>query len=275
MGLPNLDAHSRKLGRNALWSSIPAWYCVADMSSNQALNGRRARPVRRSRDEGVRRGEILGAAIERFGRNGYENTRWADIADDVGVGPTALYHYFDSKQHCLYVILEEALGELHQRFDSITAEHADPGDALRAVCADCFALSEREVLRNRVLVAEQALLSGESGSAREEQARTAGREKTRALEVAWARFLADAMRQRAIPERDPRMLARAVLGLYNSIWHWYRPDQTLLLPTLAEFFSARMLAVAGVASDRVPATSAGSAASAPSAARATPAGPGD
>ena len=215
------------------------------MSSNQASDNMRTRSTRRSRDEG-RRAEILDAAIVRFGRNGYESTKWAEIADDVGIGPTALYHYFDSKQHCLYVILAEALGELHERFDSITAAHADPRDALRAVCADCFALSEREVLRNRVLVAEQALLSGTSSSQREEQARVAGRERTRALEVAWARFLADAMRKGAIPERNPRMLARAVLGLYNSIWHWYRPDQTLLLPTLAEFFGARMLAVAGV-----------------------------
>ncbi|MBV9683437.1 MAG: TetR/AcrR family transcriptional regulator [Solirubrobacterales bacterium] len=208
--------------------------------------------TRRSRDEGVRRVEILDAAIDRFGRNGYENTKWADVADDVGIGPTALYHYFDSKQHCLYVILDEALDELRERFDAITAEHADARDALRAVCADCFALSEREVLRNRVLVAEQALLSGASTAQREEQARLAGREKTRALEVAWARFLADAMRQGAIPERNPRMLARAILGLYNSIWHWYRPDQTLVLPTLAEFFGARMLAVAGVQRDHAP-----------------------
>ena len=219
------------------------------MSSNQVSNGRRARSTRRSRDEGVRRAEILDAAIDRFGRNGYENTKWADIADDVGIGPTALYHYFDSKQHCLYVILDEALGELHERFDAITSEHADPGDALRAVCADCFDLSEREVLRNRVLVAEQSLLGGTSSSEREEQARLEGRSKTRALEIAWSGFLADAMRRGAIPERDPRMLARAILGLYNSIWHWYRPDQTLLLPTLAKFFTARMLAVAGVPSD--------------------------
>ena len=225
------------------------------MSSNQATNSRRAPSTRRSRDEGVRRAEILDAAIDRFGRNGYENTKWADIAGAVGIGPTALYHYFDSKQHCLYVILDEALGELHERFDAITSEHADPRDALRAVCADCFALSEREVLRNRVLVAEQALLRGTSTSQREEQARVAGREKTRDLEVAWSRFLADAMRQGAIPERDPRMLARAILGLYNSIWHWYRPDQTLLLPTLAEFFGARMLAVAGVPPDGAPALS--------------------
>jgi AcrR family transcriptional regulator len=218
------------------------------MSSSQDSTDLHTRSTRRSRDEG-RRAEILDAAIDRFGRNGYESTKWAEIANDVGIGPTALYHYFDSKQHCLYVILAEALGELHDRFDSITVAHADPRDALRAVCADCFALSEREVLRNRVLVAEQALLSGTSSSQREEQARVAGRERTRALELAWARFLADAMRKGAIPERNPRMLARAVLGLYNSIWHWYRPDQTLLLPTLAEFFGARMLAVAGVTPD--------------------------
>jgi AcrR family transcriptional regulator len=226
---------------------------IPDVSSNQGFNGRSTRSTRRSRDEGVRRAAILDAAIDRFGRNGYENTKWADIADDVGIGPTALYHYFDSKQHCLYVILDEALGELHERFDSITAVHADPRDALRAVCADCFVLSEREVLRNRVLVAEQTLLSGTSSSQREEHARVAGREKTRALELAWARFLADAMRQGAIPERNPRMLARAILGLYNSIWHWYRPDQTLLLPILADFFAARMLAVAGVSTGGAPA----------------------
>ena len=227
------------------WRLRPC-YRLPDVSSNQDSNLSNPPPTRRSRDDGVRRAAILNAAIERFGRNGYENTRWADIADDVGIGPTALYHYFDSKQHCLYVILEQALGELQERFDAITTEHADPRDALRAICADCFALSEREVLRNRVLVAEQALLSGESSSQREEQARVAGREKTRALELAWSRFLAQAMRQGVIPERNPRMLARAVLGLYNSIWHWYRPEQTLLLPTLAEFFAARMLVVAGV-----------------------------
>ena len=227
------------------------------MSSNQGSNGRQTRTPRRprdgrSRDEGTRRTEILNAAINRFGRNGYENTKWADIADDVGIGPTALYHYFDSKQHCLYVILDEALGELHKRFDAITEAHDDPHDALRALCADCFDLSDRDVMRNRVLVAEQVLLSGDSSSQREEQARLAGREKTRALELAWTRFLANAMDRGAIPERDARMLARALLGLYNSIWHWYRPDQTLLLPTIAEFFGARMLAVVGVPPDRAP-----------------------
>jgi AcrR family transcriptional regulator len=216
------------------------------VNSNQDVGWERSRSTRRSRSEGARRAEILAAAIDRFGRYGYENTKWADIADDVGIGPTALYHYFDSKQHCLYVILAQALKDLHERFDAITAAHEEPRDALRAVCDDAFDLSEHDVLRNRVLVAQQALLSHDGSSRREEEARRAGRDETRALELAWTGFLADAMQRGAIGERDPRMLARAILGLYNSIWHWYRPDQTWLLPTVAEFFVARMLAVAGV-----------------------------
>jgi AcrR family transcriptional regulator len=218
------------------------------VSSNQGSGGGATR-VNRRRDEGDRRAEILWAAIDRFGRDGFENTKWADIAGDVGIGPTALYHYFDSKQHCLYVIVDQTSGDLQARFDTITASHADPRQALRAVCVDCFELSEHDVLRHRVVVAEQVLLTTKATSEREERARQAGRAKNRALELAWERFLAEAMRQGAIPERDPRMLARAVLGLYKSIWHWYRPGQSLLLPSVAEFFVARMLAVAGMPPD--------------------------
>lgn len=219
------------------------------MSSNQGLHGGKTRATRRSGNEGARRAEILNAAVDRFGRDGYESTRWSDIADDVGVGATALYHYFDSKQHCLYVILDDALRDLRDRFDTITAQHEDPREALRAVLIDSFQLTERDVLRNRVLVAEQVLLSSEGASRREEQARQAGREQTRGLERAWTSFLANAMERGAIPRRDPRLLTRAILGLYNSIWHWYRPDRVLLLPAVAEFFVARMLAVAGVPPD--------------------------
>ena len=217
------------------------------MEPNQDLGSERSRATRRPRyDGGGRRAEILTAAVDRFGRQGYENTKWAEIADDVGIGATALYHYFDSKQHCLYVILEQALKDLHERFDTITSTREDPREALRAVCADAFELSESDVLRNRVLVAEQALLSAHGLSRRDEEARQAGREEIRALELAWIGLLTDGMQQGAIAERDPRMLTRAILGLYNSIWHWYRPDQTLRLPAIAEFFVARMLALADV-----------------------------
>ena len=217
------------------------------MNSDQASrtrSGRGARP----RIEGAKRGEILAAATERFGRDGYEDTKWADIAADVGVGPTALYHYFESKQHCLYVIMDQALEGFRARFEALTGDDgAEAAGALAAVIGDAFRLSEHDVQRNRVLVAEQGLLSGRSGSPREEEARQAARARTRDLEFAWASFLARAMERGAIPENDPRLLTRAILGLYNSIWHWYRPNGIVALDRVAGFFTERTFALVGLA----------------------------
>ena len=195
----------------------------------------------------AKRDEILATATERFGRDGYEDTRWADIAADVGVGPTALYHYFESKQHCLYVIMDMTIEGFRARFEELTAAHPEPLEALMAVMRDTFDVAEHDVQRNRVLVAEQGLLAGRSSSPREEEARQAARARTRDLEFAWATFLDRAMQRGAIPENDPRLMTRAILGLYNSIWHWYRPNGLVALDRVAEFFTERSLALLGVA----------------------------
>jgi TetR/AcrR family transcriptional regulator, cholesterol catabolism regulator len=198
---------------------------------------------------GAKREEIVAAATDRFGRDGYEDTRWADIAADVGVGPTALYHYFESKQHCLFVIMDQAIEGFRVRFEELTADGDDPVERLMAVIEDCFELSERDIQRNRVLVAEQGLLSGHSASPREEQARQAARARTRDLEFAWASYLSHAMQQGAIPKQDPRLLTRALLGLYNSIWHWYRPGGIVALNRIAAFFTDRTLVLLGAPPD--------------------------
>ena len=62
-----------------------------------------------------KRDEILRTATAYFGENGYEATKLADVAAAVGIGSTALYHYFESKLHCLYVIMADALGEVSKR----------------------------------------------------------------------------------------------------------------------------------------------------------------
>jgi len=205
----------------------------------QSRNNRGA-PSSRSK-----RAAILETATELFGREGYEDSKWADVAKSVGIGSTALYHYFESKLHCLYVIMAEALQTEVEKFDRITGEHEDFEDALVAVLRAAFDLSDREVLRNRLLVSEQVLVGVHRTSAREEEARQLARERTRDLEFKWAAFLTRGMEQGAIPEAEPRLLARAILGLYNSVFHWYRPRAGLALSEMADFFVPRCLAVAG------------------------------
>jgi hypothetical protein len=62
---------------------------------------------------------------------------------------------------------------------------------------------------------------------------------------AWAAFLTRGMEQGAIPQSDARLLTHAVLGLYKSVWHWYRPGGSLSLEDVRDFFSERCLAVVG------------------------------
>ncbi len=200
----------------------------------------------RDQDAGGKRAAILDAAIDRFGRDGYEHTKWADIAADVGVGPTALYHYFESKQHCLFVIMDQALVDLGARFEVLTRGNPDHVAALGAVLDDCFDLSGHEALRNRVLVAEQGLLAHPCASPREEEARQLARLHTREIEQAWTRLLAEAMEAGAIPIGEPRMAARAILGIYNSIWLWYRPQGRVELDRVARFFTQRIFAMLGI-----------------------------
>ena len=102
-----------------------------------------------------------------------------------------------------------------------------------------------------MLVSEQLLVGVHRTSPREEEARQLARARTRDLEFAWATFLTRGMEQGAIPEADPRLLTRAVLGLYNSVFHWYRPRGDLALADVADFYVRRCLAVAGPAVDVV------------------------
>ena len=193
-----------------------------------------------------KRDEILAYAVEYFGLAGYEDTKWADVAAAVRIGPTALYHYFESKLHCLYVIMADALEFYLRDFERITSEQDGYLEALVAILRAGYALSDHEVLRMRVLAAEQGLVGIRRKSPREEEARELARGLTRDLEFAWATYLVRGMEQGLIPEADPRLLARTVLGLNVSVWHWYRPRGTLSMDDLSDFFVRRQLAAIGL-----------------------------
>lgn len=214
------------------------------MATNKTpAGGARRRPPRQK--PGVKKEQILDVAIDSFGRYGYEETKWADVAAAVEIGSTALYHYFESKQHCLFEIMAKTVSEYRGRFDRIVAENDDWTEALVTLLVDAFDISDQQVMRQRVMVAEFGRIATPRSLPREEAARASARAQTRDLEFAWGTFLARGMQQGLLPENDPRLLTRAVLGLYNSVWHWYRPGGTLQLREVGRFFVSRQLAILG------------------------------
>jgi TetR/AcrR family transcriptional regulator, cholesterol catabolism regulator len=195
---------------------------------------------------GERRAQILDVAAAQFAQSGYDDTKWADVAAAVGIGPTALYHYFESKQHCLFELMADSVAGFRRRFDAVVAEHDDWTEALVAALGNGFKLDEHDLNRRRVLAAEHGRSRLLTASPREEAARESARARKRDLEFAWGAFLVRGMQQGLVPEQDPQLLARALVGLYNSVWAWYRPDGPLALEDVGRFYIRRELELLGV-----------------------------
>jgi TetR/AcrR family fatty acid metabolism transcriptional regulator len=96
------------------------------MSSNRSLSTVRP-PVADKREA------ILRAATRTFARNGYFNSKVADIASAAGVADGTVYLYFKSKEEILHSIfdrgVDNAITEARQQLEAIS----DPREKLRRI----------------------------------------------------------------------------------------------------------------------------------------------
>jgi AcrR family transcriptional regulator len=189
-----------------------------------------------TRDEGPRskRAAILRAAVECFGEVGFEGTKWSAVADRVGIGQTALYHYFETKTHCLLTIMRVELQRSRDQFTEATAGQRDPAEALRAAVRAAFAVTDHEILQMRILQNNLSLLAVPRTSKKEETERQSARELVRQIERDWTRLLTRGMSEGSFPVRDPHSLGLALLGLIVSVWRWYRPGGPTPLAEVSE-----------------------------------------
>jgi AcrR family transcriptional regulator len=192
-----------------------------------------------------KRTRILAAAIDSFGKDGYEHTKWAKIADEVGIGQTALYHYFESKAHCLLTIMSLELTRSLERFREVTADVTPATKALEAAIAAAYDVTPREVLQMRILQSHMDLLATPRPSEREEAERQRARGLVRDIENEWTALLDRGMKTGDFPKRDPHAMATVVLALVVSVWRWYRPGGPMTLDQVRELISGVCLRAVG------------------------------
>lgn len=184
-----------------------------------------------------KRQAILTSATLHFAEYGYDDTMWADVAADVGIGQTALYHYYVSKSHCLFMLMSQQLELSYREAEEVASATPRPGMALRDAVANSFNISENEALLNRIIVNEEGRLSVRRKNDQEEEARRSARDWVREIEVLWATMVARGIDEGVYPAQDPRLSSRAILGLCNSVWRWYRPGGRHTLAEIAEHYT--------------------------------------
>ncbi|MFB7710023.1 TetR/AcrR family transcriptional regulator [Streptomyces sp. NPDC056105] len=108
-----------------------------------------ALPVPRSR-----RAEILAAAVPLFARDGFANVTNGQIAQAVGLAPSALYRHYPGKVDILAAACLQAAGLLAQAVDRSLQEVDDPHDAVAALAATYVAYSFEHTALTSVAEAE-------------------------------------------------------------------------------------------------------------------------
>jgi AcrR family transcriptional regulator len=173
--------------------------------------------------ERVRRGRpghdqesVLRVAIELFNRQGYDATSMGDLARELGLTKSAIYHHVPSKEHLLELALDEALGELTTALETVRADPSySPEQRLRA------AVRSSVVVLAEHLPAVTLLLRVRGNTPAEQNALARRRDIDHRL-AEMVREAADSGAIRA--DVDPLLASRLLFGTVNSMTEWLRDD---------------------------------------------------
>ena len=176
------------------------------MSENTA---RRGRP-------GHDQQTVLRVAIDLFNRQGYDATSIGDLARELGLTKSAIYHHVPSKEHLLASAIDDALDALTAALDEVAGlDGLDAGQRLRA-----------GVRRSVTVLVEHlpavTLLLRVHGNTPVEKAALARR---REIDKRLADMVREAVDEGGVrADLDPLLISRLLFGMVNSLVEWVRPD---------------------------------------------------
>jgi AcrR family transcriptional regulator len=178
-------------------------------------------PRRRRGRPGYDQESVLQAAVEVFNERGYDGASMEDLSKRLGIAKSAIYHHVSGKEDLLRMALDRALDGWSEA-------------AERARELDAPAIARLEMLvRGTVAVLEAqlpyvTLLLRVRGNTEVEREAL---ERRRSFDRLVASLVEEAERDGDVrADVDPKVTARLLFGMINSIAEWYRPGSRAATP---------------------------------------------
>jgi AcrR family transcriptional regulator len=175
-----------------------------------------------------RREEIYQTALDLFTERGYDNTPLSLIAKTLGLSKGGLFHYFESKEHLLYLLHEYALTNDMIPINNGTESIEDPEDRLRYFLQRYTQLLARKPYA-RVLIHEVGRLAPDH---------------FKAITGVWRRtfdIVRNGLREMEASGKakplDMTFAAFALIGMCSWIFYWFDYSQTESTAKLSETFT--------------------------------------
>jgi len=158
---------------------------------------------------------VLRRAVDVFNRQGYEATSMGDLARELGVSKSAIYHHVPSKEALLAAALDEALDQLAAAIDEAAGDQTSAYERLRTSVQQSV-----EILAEH-LPAVTLLLRVRGNS----EIELAALKRRRVIDDKLANLVRAAVDEGSLrPDIPPELLSRLLFGMVNSLVEWYRPD---------------------------------------------------
>jgi len=192
------------------------------MSNSYADRGARAAPPRLE--------EVYEGAARLFFAKGYEATSVQNIADEVRLLKGSIYYYFSSKEELLFVIVERAHAALLEKLAE-AEQIADPVERLRVAIKGHVENVASNIVPVTIFFNDFRSLS--------KAHRAAILDERRSYESRMREMIGQAQAAGAFPpDLDLNLATKAVLGMTNWVYKWFRESGDLSPSEIGEIFAA-------------------------------------
>lgn len=196
------------------------------------IGRRRAeRRVASGRKSNARWQAILRGAAMTFQEFGYAQTTLEDVARRVGVNRATLYYYVGTKEELLVALLYRPIHQMTANMKAIASLDLPPDEKLRRSLMR-YAVDMSETPELFIFLAENLhqVMTGREADDIAANADDYGK--------VLARVIADGVAAGCFRDDvDPKLAVLAILGMFNWIHRWYRPDGALTLVEIGHVFT--------------------------------------
>lgn len=178
---------------------------------------------------GYSREDVIRAAVRAFTARGYDATSMDNVASELGISKSALYHHISSKEEILELTVVQALKRLEAVAEEMTAADLSAGEKVRGLlrgsievlCFDPKSVALLLRLRGNSEVERSAL------------------ERRRVLTRSVIPLVEEAQEEGAIrSDIEAPLLTRMIFGMINSTSDWYEPEGRIDAEELANTFES-------------------------------------
>jgi AcrR family transcriptional regulator len=173
------------------------------------------------------RNQLIDKAAELFAKRGYARTTINDIAEELGLKRSSLYHYFRNKEEILDALIEEQTVAPSQMLQGLIDDASLPVlEKVRRAFSESISRKLSESARFRVLDQIEFEMPAHQASQHK-------RMKRQVLEL-WSQLVSEGIASGDLRDVDSRMAAFAVLGIANWTAWWYSSSGKLTPTQIAE-----------------------------------------